>query len=99
MATLWERVRALKGRTLPTVSGREALDIAEVDDHHVRVVPRSSGKPRSPIERWRFEKAEALGLATADVTPIQLRQAEVSEFNPVYVAAIIRAAVKRVPPT
>ena len=98
MATLWERVRALEGQTLPTVTGREAFEIVEVGDDRVRVVPRSSGKPRSPIERWRFEHAEALGLATADVTPAQLRQAGVSEFNPAYVAAIIRAAVQYVPP-
>jgi hypothetical protein len=93
MATLWEQIRALEGRTLPTVSGREAFDVIGVDDDHVRVVPRSSGKPRSPIPRWRFERAEALGLATADVTPSRLRHAGVSEFDPAYVAAIIRAAV------
>ena len=97
MATLWERVRALEGRTLPTVSGREAFDIAAVTDGHVRVVPRSSATPRT-ITRREFEHAEALGLATADVTPIQLREAGVSEFNPAYVAAIIRAAVGQAPP-
>ena len=74
------------------MSGREAFDIAAVTDGHVRVVPRSSGKPR-PIKREEIERAEALGLATTDVTPIQLRRAGISEFNPAYVAAIIRAAV------
>ena len=93
MATLWERVRALEGQTLPTVSGREAFDVAEVDDRHIRVLPRSSGKPRR-IERRQFELAESLGLATANVHPIQLRRAGASEFNPAYVAAIIRAAVR-----
>jgi hypothetical protein len=33
------------------------------------------------------------------VTPIQLCRAEVSEFNPAYVAAIIRAAVSTGPTT
>ncbi len=93
MASLWERVRALEGRTLPTVSKREAFfEVAEVGDGYVRVVPRSSGKPRR-MERREFEQAEALGLATTDVAPIQLREAGVSEFNPAYVAAMLQAAV------
>jgi hypothetical protein len=97
MANLWERIRALEGRTLPTVSGRAEFDIASVDDGYVRVVPHSSGKAR-PIKREDFERAEALDLATTDVTPIQLRRAGISEFNPTYVAAIIRAAVEQVTP-
>lgn len=97
MTPLWERVRALEGQTLSTVSGRAASAITEVTDDHVRVVPRSSGKPRTPIERWRFEGAEALGLATADVTLMQVRRAGLSEFNPTYVAAIIQAAVVDAP--
>src|SRR4051812_37044166 len=97
MASLWGRVRALEGFTLPTVSGRAEFDVASVGDDYVRVVPHSSGKPR-PIKREDFERAEALGLATADITPIQLRRAGISEFNPAYVAAIIRAAVGQVTP-
>jgi hypothetical protein len=98
MANLWERIRSLEGFTLPTVSGRAAFDIASVDDDYIRVVPRSSGKPR-PIKREEFERAEALGLATTDVTPIQLRGAGISEFNSAYVTAIIRAAVGQVTPS
>ena len=97
MSSLLERVGALEGRTLPTVSGRGAFDIASVVDDYVRVVPHSSGKPR-PIKREDFERAEAIGLATTDVTPIQLRRAGISEFNPAYVAAIIRAAVGQITP-
>jgi hypothetical protein len=73
------------------------FDITSVDGGYVTVVPHSSGKPRA-IKREEFERAEALGLATADVTPIQLRRAGISEFNPAYVAAIIRAAVGQVTP-
>jgi len=98
MPSLWERVQALEGRTLPTVSGSATFDITAVDDNYVRVAPHCSGKP-VPIKREEFERAEALGLARADVTPIQLRRAEVSNFNPAYVAAIIRAAVGTRPTT
>jgi len=94
METLWERVRALKGRTLPTVSGQE-FHVEDVDERYVRVVPRSSGTPRSPIPRWRFERAEALGLARTGVTPSEIRKAGVSEFDPAYIAAILRAAIDR----
>jgi hypothetical protein len=68
-----------------------------VDDGYVMVVPHSSGKPRA-IKREEFERSEVLGLATADVTPIQLRRAGIAEFNPAYVAAIIRAAITQVTP-
>src|SRR3712207_2385446 len=97
MASLWERIQALEGWTLPTVSGRGEFDIASVIGGYIRVVPRSSGKPR-PIKREEFERAEALGLATIEVAPIQLRRAGASEFNPAYVAAIFRAAVGQVTP-
>lgn len=55
MESLWERIRQLKGFTLPTVSGRAAFDVTSVDDSYVRVVPRSSGKPR-PIKREETEQ-------------------------------------------
>ena len=97
MTSLWERVQALEGWTLPTVSGRALFDISAVDDGYLRVMPHSSEKPRA-IKREEFERAEALGLATADVTPMQLRRAGISEFNPAYVAAIIRAAITQVTP-
>ena len=96
MASLWERIQALEGRTLQTVSGRTSFDIAAVDDGYVLVVPRSS-KPR-PINRQEFDLAEVLGLTTADVIPSELAQARISEFNTAYVAAIIRAAVRQVTP-
>jgi len=97
MASLWNQVRALKGQTLRTVSGRAEFEIVSVEDDYVRVVPHSSGKPR-PIKREEIERAEALGLANSSVTPIQLRRTGVSEFNPAYVAAIIRS-VTRTDPT
>jgi hypothetical protein len=93
MASLWERVRALEGFTPPTVSGRATFDITSVDDDCVRVVPHSSGKLRRPIKRGDFERAEVLGLATADVIPDQLRGVGIDEYNLSYIAAIIRAAV------
>ena len=94
MAMLWERIRALEGRTLTTMSGRETFDVIEVNETHARVVPRSSGTPRSPIPRWRFDRAETLGLASGDVTPSQLQEAGVTVRNSTYMAAMIRVALE-----
>ena len=94
MASLWERVRALEGWTLQTVSDSVPFKIVSIDDSKVKVLV-SSGKTYS-IYRRKFDKAEALGLATADVKPFQLRKAKASEGNPAYVAAIIRAVVGQV---
>lgn len=91
--TLCEKVRALEGRTLTTTSGRATFEVTSVTDTCVEIVPRSTGKSRA-IYCQEFERAEALGLATADVIPSQLRDAGASEGNPAYVAAIIRAIVR-----
>jgi hypothetical protein len=101
MASLWDRIQALEGRTLPTVNGRETFDVAEaeVDEHRIRVVPRSTGKPGRPIPRWQFERVEALALATVDLRPSHLEQANVDDFNWSYIAAIVRAAIGQRPPT
>jgi hypothetical protein len=96
-ATLCEKVQIPKGQSLPTAAGRTRFLIAEVNDRRVEVVPHSTGKMR-PIYCQEFERAEALGLAHADVTPSQLRQAGASEGNPAYVAAIIRAVVRGMTP-
>ena len=91
MARLWDGVRALEGRTLQTVTGK-GFDVVSVSDSHVRVTLHSSGRTL-PIPRKAFDQAEALGLATASVRPSELREAQVSEGQPAYVAAIIRAVI------
>lgn len=96
MATPWERVRAMKGQTLPTVTGRAVFDVEAADNDSIQVVPYSSGKPRT-ISSHEFDRAEILGLAVPSVTPIQLRTAGASEFNPAHVAAIIRAVSEQMP--
>ena len=97
MATLCGKVRALEGQMLAIVTGRATFDVTGVNDKRVEVVPRSTGQTR-PIYCQEFERAEALGLARADVTPSQLREAGASEGNPAYVAAIIRAVVRGTTP-
>ncbi len=91
MLTPRVRVRALEGRTLSNSRGK-LFDVVAVDPAGVRVVRRSTGKPRSTIEWWRFDRAEAAGLVRPDVTPSDIRTAKASAFNSVYLAALLRAA-------
>ena len=91
MASLWERVRALEGQTLQTVRDRVPFEIVSIDDSKIKVLV-SSGKTYS-IYRRQLDKAEALGLVTADVRPSQLRKAGASKGTPAYAAPIIRAVV------
>lgn len=86
---LWARVRALEGRMLVTTAGK-AFRIVAVGTDYVRIAPESSGKER-PVHRSEIEGAVAMARAGREVSPVRLREAGVSEFNPAYVAAIVRA--------
>ena len=92
MTTVWDRLATLEGQTLQTLTGQEFLvqRVGPSGLGGVIVVPGSTGVPRR-IWRGQFEKAVALGLLASDVTPSQLRKAEVSERHAAYVAAILRA--------
>lgn len=92
MATLWDEVRLLEGRTLQTVTGK-GFDVVSVSGSHVRVSLHSSGRTL-PIPRKAFDQAEELGLDTASVRPIDLREARIAGDQPTYVAAIIHAVVR-----
>jgi hypothetical protein len=96
MTTVWERIQALEGQTLYTVGRRKAFNVSEVGENHVTVVPASTGKARR-IPRQELARAEAHQLISAAVRPGKLRTAGVSEANPAYVAAIIRAISKPLP--
>lgn len=76
---------------MQTVTGK-GFDVVSVSDSQVRITVHSSGRPQS-LPRKAFDQAEALGLATASVRPSDLRKAQVSDRQPAYVAAIIRAVV------
>lgn len=89
MATLWNEVQTLGGQTLWTVRGN-GFDIASVSDDLVRIILHSSGRVCF-IPKGAFDQAEAQGLDTSEVSPSLLRKAGVSEFQPAYIAAIIRA--------
>ena len=85
MSEIWTRVRSLEGRTLLTSTGKPFL-VVEVGSDYLRIAPESTGKGR-PIKRSEIEGAAEL----KDPTPTEVRAAGISEYNPAYVAAIVRA--------
>jgi hypothetical protein len=87
---LWQRLRALEGRTLRTVTGRGVFEVLRVADDAVHIRVRSSGREYG-VRRREIEAGGALGLRGAALTPFRVRQASASEYRPAYVAALLRA--------
>ncbi len=88
LTDLWERVKRLEGSWLKTPRRGRRFLVREVAHAGVTVVPRSTGEPR--LIQWEeFQRAAKLGLERKDMFASGVREA--SEFNPSYVAAILRA--------
>lgn len=85
----WENVRRLQGQTLQTVRGMP-FTVTHVDDSVVLAVPSSTRKPRT-IPRAEIEGALRLALSGEDLTPSAVRYNRISEANPAYVVAIVKA--------
>jgi hypothetical protein len=90
----WTRIRALEGKAIVTIAGRETFDLGPVDDKRLWVTPRRTGTPRGPIQRTQFERVEQLGLATRTVAPSDIRRVDPASRNTTYIAAIIREALR-----
>ena len=92
MSDLWEKLKRLERVTLQTERGK-SFDVISVDRSRengaVIVEPNSSRKQR-PIARSCFDDAQALGLGTA-IRPIDVKDSGASDWNPTYVAAILKA--------
>jgi broad specificity phosphatase PhoE len=89
---LWDRIGALSGQTLTSVTGRTFVVqwVGRGGNGGLTVVPDRSGVPRQ-ISRRQFDDAERLGLVRCDVTAGHLREAGISGHNDSYVVAILRA--------
>jgi hypothetical protein len=94
MGQLWARVAELQAKTITTTTGRAQFNVDRVTDTGIVITPHSTGLPRK-IQRRELESAAGLGLTTDQLTPTRVRQAGASEFNPAYVAAILRAITHR----
>jgi len=60
---IWERVKALEGKTLRTVSRGHLFDITKVDDEVIHYDPQGTKRPGSHSSyRTTFEQLAALNL-------------------------------------
>lgn len=89
MASLWEQVKQLEGRTLRTKYGK-AFQVASVDDRYVTVIPDQTGTPRR-IRRIEMESAYDLHLPLENLTAKRLVEERVTAFNPVYLVSMLKA--------
>jgi hypothetical protein len=90
MTGLWERVRGLQGRDLPTTTGRARFAVVRVTDAGVIVRPRSTMNEHH-IPRDKIEKAYALGRSGVHITPEVLRRHKITEFHAAYIAGLMQA--------
>ena len=95
MDDTWNRVKALEGKTLRTVSRGESFVIDAVESNRAVITPVSSRKPRS-VRRAVIEDAVSLGLRQQEITPSVLaNRVATTDRNLSYVAAIVRAIRER----
>lgn len=84
MATVWERVEQLSGRTLLTKTGK-SFNVVSVDKHSVVVEPERTGTTRS-IRRTDVEVAYDLHIPLEELTASRLVKERGTSFNPVYLS-------------
>ena len=89
MTNLWDNVRDLQGQELITLRGK-LFTLLSVTDTHAIVVPESTGKAR-PVRRQEIEAAALIASGSLGRTASAVREAGASEFNSIYVVAILKA--------
>ncbi len=85
----WSQISRLRGTTLKTLDQKHPFDIVEVAPEAVTVRPHATDKERA-IRRAEIEPAFKELVAKGVLSRADIR-ARYSEFNPVYVAAILAA--------
>ena len=89
MDEFWMWATGLPGAKIRTATGRtfEVTSVSRL--HGITITPESSGIPRT-ISSHELDRARRLGLHGSELSPWRVRQGGASEFNPAYVAAILR---------
>jgi hypothetical protein len=89
MDKFWAWAGSLRGQTVQTVTGKPFDVVAASRSEGITIVPRSSGIARTVLAA-EFERALALGLRGHDLNPRRIRDEGASEYNPAYVAAMLK---------
>lgn len=94
MATVWERVRQLNGKTLHTLKQGKAFEVTGVDSSRIEFVPASGKGITRGIGREQIEQVAEMNLEESDLTPSRLAQEFPTDQNLSYMAAIVHAVTK-----
>ena len=94
MATVWERVRQLDGKTLHTLKQGKAFDVIGVQSDRIEFVPVSGNGTQRWIGREWIEQVIDMNLDESDLTPSRLSQEFPNDQNLSYMAAIVYAVTK-----
>ena len=84
--TLLQELKKLEGKTLYTLAQNKEFDVVKVSSKVVLTV--STGKSR-PIPFWKFQKARYHLEEHKKLTLVEIRELEISDFNPTYIAAVL----------
>jgi hypothetical protein len=89
MQDFWVWASAFSGMRVQTITGAWFAVLHVDSDEGIRIAPESSGIQRL-VSAQEFDRALALHLSANDLTTRRMRKEGVSEYNPSYVAAILR---------
>jgi hypothetical protein len=85
--TLLQELKKLEGKTLYTLAQNKEFNVVKVSNKEV-VLTVSTGKSR-PIPFWKFQKARDHLEEYKKLTLVEIRELEISDFNPTYIAAVL----------
>ncbi len=86
---LWERIQALKGKTLHTGRRRKVFEVVDVTDDHAFFVPQDGNGTTRSFPRRGFEHIAGLGLNPSIVTRQRVQEEFPRDQNSCYVTAIL----------
>ncbi len=94
MASVWDRVRQLNGKTLHTLKQGKAFEVVGVQSDRIEFIPVSGNGTQRWIGREWIEQAADMNLDQSNLTPSRLALEFPNDQNLSYMAAIVHAVTK-----
>lgn len=88
MSTIWERVQALKGETLETLSQKKRFDIVDVSQDRVFIAPHGS-KNQQAIKRADIEAIVAFKKEGHEIIPRFVQEKLPKNWSASYITTIV----------
>ncbi len=87
MATVWDRVRQLKGKTLRTLHRKKPFTVIDVGEHRVEVSPEDGNQTVRPLRQEVIEQFADRGIPREELRR-RISDAHPDSRNTSYYAAI-----------